>query len=58
MLGEDERRGRRLLFVFRIGQLAVALVLLFFMFYALGAALLTLPTSFHEGEVWQVNALD
>ena len=58
MVGEQERRSGRLLFLFRAGQLAVALAFLFFVFYALGAALLTLPTSFHEGEVWQTTAWD
>ena len=37
----------------RVGQCALGLVLAWFFFYLIGEALLALPTSFHQGTLWQ-----
>ena len=39
-------------------QALLGLLAAWFFFYLLGAALLALPTAFHEGTLWQVNWLD
>jgi hypothetical protein len=42
----------------RVGQCLVGLLLAWFFFYLVGESLLALPTSFHEGTLWQVRWLD
>jgi len=42
----------------RVGQCLVGLLLAWFFFYLVGESLLALPTSFHEGTLWQVHWLD
>jgi hypothetical protein len=42
-------------FIIPILQTAGGLVLLWLFFYFFGAALLSLPSSFHEGSVWTEN---
>jgi hypothetical protein len=42
----------------RVAQCLVGLVLAWFFFYVLGESLLALPTSFHEGTLWQANPFD
>jgi len=37
----------------RLGQCVAGLVLAWFFFYLIGEALLAIPTSFHEGTLWQ-----
>ncbi|TAL02205.1 MAG: rhomboid family protein [Verrucomicrobia bacterium] len=39
-------------------QFACGFFFLWFFFYLIGAALLALPTSFHEGTLWQVDWFD
>jgi len=41
--------------VVRVGQSLLGLVLVWFFFYLIGEGLLALPTSFHEGTLWQVK---
>ena len=42
----------------RAAQGLLGLMTAWFFFYLIGAALLSLPTPFHEGTLWQVNWLD
>src|SRR6267154_1418520 len=51
------RRGGYLCLL-RIGQCFVGFLLAWFFFYLIGESLLALPTSFHEGTLWQVQWLD
>jgi hypothetical protein len=44
--------------VLRIAQCLVGLVLAWFFFYVVGECLLALPTSFHEGTLWQATMFD
>ena len=37
----------------RVGQCLLGLLLAWFFFYLVGEALLALPTSFHQGTLWQ-----
>lgn len=46
---------QRLAFVSGAVQFALALLVLWGFFYALGQGLLALPSSFHEGTVWQAD---
>jgi hypothetical protein len=46
-----QRRG--LAGLVRLGQCALGVLAAWFFFYLLGEALLALPTSFHEGTLWQ-----
>ena len=41
--------------VWQAAQFALALLVLWGFFYALGQGLLALPSSFHEGTVWQAD---
>jgi len=45
-------RGSRLGWLLAPAQLVGAVLLLWLCFYALGQALIAVPSSFHEGEVW------
>jgi hypothetical protein len=42
----------------RAAQCGIGLFVVWFFFYLLGAWLLALPNSFHEGTLWQVNWFD
>jgi hypothetical protein len=42
----------------RLTQCAVGVLFLWFVFYLVGESLLAIPTSFHEGTLWQVHWLD
>jgi len=50
-----ETAKHRFAFVSGLVQFALALLVLWGFFYALGQGLLALPSSFHEGTVWQVD---
>ncbi|GAB4341288.1 MAG: hypothetical protein Kow0099_17840 [Candidatus Abyssubacteria bacterium] len=50
-----QARKARLAALARAGEFVVALFALWLFFYLLGQALLALPSSFHEGTVWQVD---
>jgi len=39
----------------RVGQCLLGLLVVWFFFYLVGESLLALPTSFHEGTLWQVK---
>jgi hypothetical protein len=52
------RRRRALAGALRLGQCALGLVVLWFFFYQVGEGLLAIPSSFHEGTLWQMNWLD
>ena len=41
--------------IFRVAQFAFALLLAWFFFFLIGAGLLKLPSSFHEGTLWQAH---
>ncbi|MEK7685231.1 MAG: rhomboid family protein [Verrucomicrobiota bacterium] len=47
------RRRFRLARVLRAGQCALGMLTAWLFFYWMGQALLSIPTSFHEGTVWQ-----
>jgi hypothetical protein len=49
---------RRMAGVFRLGQCAFGVVLLWFFFYQAGQTLIHIPTPFHEGTLWRSNWLD
>lgn len=53
--GKGERR-RPFAVAVRALECAVALLVLWLFFYTLGHCLLVLPTSFHEGTVWQAGS--
>jgi len=42
----------------RTVQCLIGILVAWFFFYLIGTGLLFLPTSFHEGTLWQVNWLD
>lgn len=42
----------------RFAQCAAAIVTTWFFFFLIGAGLLKIPASFHEGTLWQVNWVD
>jgi hypothetical protein len=44
--------------LFRVVQFALGLLLAWFFFFVIGASLLKLPTSFHEGTMWQAGSID
>jgi hypothetical protein len=44
--------------VLQISQGLAGLFVAWFFFYLIGAALAALPTSFHEGTLWQVDWMD
>jgi uncharacterized paraquat-inducible protein A len=46
---------KRLVVVFRVLECGASLALLWLMFYLLGQGLLALPSSFHEGTLWQTG---
>jgi hypothetical protein len=48
-------RRRRFVRTLRMIQALFGLMTAWFFFYLLGQVLLTLPSSFHEGTVWQIH---
>jgi hypothetical protein len=44
--------------VARLAQCLLSMLLLWFFFYWAGECLLAIPTSFHDGTLWQINWLD
>lgn len=44
--------------LFRFVQCATAVFIVWFFFFLIGALLLKIPASFHEGTLWQVNWTD
>lgn len=42
----------------RVLQCCFGIFIAWFFFYLVGASLLSLPSSFHEGTLWQVNWFD
>jgi hypothetical protein len=42
----------------RLSQCALGLLVAWFFFYLIGEGLLALPTSFHEGTLWQAHWMD
>lgn len=42
----------------RIAQCAVAVIVTWFFFFLIGEGLLRIPSSFHEGTLWQANWVD
>lgn len=53
--GRARRSWRRLT---RLFQCVAGVLILWLCFYVLGRGLLALPSSFHEGAVWQVDTWD
>jgi hypothetical protein len=51
-------RRRSFAKVLRVGQLLFGLLAAWLFFYLLGNALLSIPDSFHEGELWRPGWLD
>ena len=47
-----ERKRTSLAWALPLGQLTLGLALVWLVFYFFGAALLSIPSSFHEGNVW------
>ena len=43
----------RLQWIYRLGHFFAGIFILYIIFYYLGQLLLALPTSFHEGTLWQ-----
>ena len=56
--GPGRRRSGLARVALRVGQCAVGLVAAWFFFYLVGERLLTLPSSFHEGTLWQAGPWD
>lgn len=50
-----DRRRRFLTPLFRLGQFTASMLLLWLLFYLIGAALLAIPSEFHEGTIWQTE---
>ena|SRR5688572_12867434 len=44
--------------ILQFGQCFLGVFVAWFFFYLIGAALAGLPTSFHEGTLWQVDWMD
>lgn len=55
--GPGGRKGRMMGAV-RIGAGVASFLVLWFVFFLFGRLLLNLPSSFHEGTVWQTNVWD
>ncbi len=47
-----DRPGRSLAWIAPLFQLGLGFAVIWFFFYLCGATLLSVPASFHEGEVW------
>jgi hypothetical protein len=46
-------RTRRVAGLLRLGQCVIGVILLWCFFYLCGVKMLSIPTSFHEGTLWQ-----
>jgi hypothetical protein len=55
LTGEERGRGSRWGLVFRAAECLASLVMLWVLFYVLGEGLLALPSSFHDGAIWQAG---
>lgn len=44
--------------VLRLAQCALGILIAWFFFFLIGAGLLKIPASFHEGTLWQVHWMD
>jgi len=44
--------------IFRLAQCAFGILLAWYFFFLVGEGLLKIPTSFHEGTLWQVPWMD
>jgi hypothetical protein len=44
--------------VLRLAQCALGILIVWFFFFLIGAGLLKIPASFHEGTLWQVHWID
>ena len=44
--------------ILRVAQCVFGILLVWFFFFLIGEGLLKLPTSFHEGTLWQVHWID
>jgi hypothetical protein len=53
LTGSKEERVSRVEYLIRAMQFVIGLLILWLFFFMLGQGLLALPTSFHEGAVWQ-----
>jgi hypothetical protein len=52
-VGSAETRPHRLEWFFRLSHLGLGVLILYMLFYYLAWILLMLPSSFHEGTLWQ-----
>lgn len=53
LVGGGKARGARLPGLVRMAAACAAFLVLWFFFYTMGQGLLALPSSFHEGTLWQ-----
>ncbi len=44
--------------IFHLAQVAFGILVAWFFFFLIGAGLLKIPASFHEGTLWQVHWID
>jgi hypothetical protein len=44
--------------IFRLAQVVFGILIAWFFFFLIGAGLLKIPASFHEGTLWQVHWMD
>lgn len=44
--------------ILRVAQCVLGILLVWFFFFLIGEGLLKLPTSFHEGTLWQVHWIE
>lgn len=56
LTGAGQKRKSRLAFLVRTLQFGAGILVLWAFFYVMGEGLLALPSSFHEGSVWQTNS--
>ena len=52
-VSEKTKRPSKLGGLFKIVQFCLACLVIWFFFYFLGVGLLSIPSSFHEGTIWQ-----
>ena len=55
LTGQKKKRSSSFTMAARLFQLLFGLLLVWLFFYTLGQGLLALPTSFHEGTVWEAS---
>ena len=58
LTGQGDKRVRRLGALWRAAQFAAAVLVVWLVFYGLGQGLLALPSSFHEGVLWQADPFE